>query len=68
MTSICHRSDGAFADWIVSQRWYAGRSRELASARPSAVTALSDGVELVLLEVAYTDGGTERYQVLLRWG
>ncbi|MDY6998930.1 MAG: maltokinase [Actinomycetota bacterium] len=57
-----------FADWIVHRRWYAGRSRELVSAQPAAVTALSDGVELVLLDVAYSDGSTERYQVLVRWG
>ncbi|MCH9666633.1 MAG: maltokinase [Actinomycetia bacterium] len=61
-----------FGDWIKNQRWYAGRGREQVSAQPAAVTPLPDeaglGLELVLLDVAYTDGSTERYQVLLRWG
>lgn len=57
----------AFGEWIIHRRWYAGRTRELASAQPAAVTALGDGLDHVLLDVAYTDGFTERYQILVQW-
>jgi maltokinase len=57
----------AFSEWIVNRRWYAGRSRELASAVPSVVTPLGDGLEHVLLDVTYVDGFAERYQLLVRW-
>lgn len=57
-----------FGDWIVHQRWYAGRSRHLVSAEPVTITTLSDDLELVLLDVAYGDGSGERYQVLVQWG
>ncbi|MDA2894070.1 maltokinase [Mycolicibacterium sp. BiH015] len=57
----------AFGEWIIHRRWYAGRTRQLASAEPSSVTPLGDDLEHVLLDVAYTDGFTERYQVLVRW-
>ncbi|GJF09820.1 maltokinase [Mycolicibacterium cyprinidarum] len=57
-----------FGDWIKHQRWYAGRGREQVSAELAATTALLDDLDLVLLDVTYSDGSTERYQVLLRWG
>ena len=57
-----------FGDWIKHQRWYAGRSRVQDSVEPTATTALLDDLDLVLLDVTYTDASTERYQVLLRWG
>lgn len=61
-----------FGDWIKNQRWYAGRGREQVAVEPAAVTRLPGeaglDLELVLLDVAYTDGSAERYQVLLRWG
>jgi maltokinase len=56
-----------FADWLPHQRWYAGRDRELRDVRPALVTKLFDDVEHMLLDVSYTDGGSDRYQVVVRW-
>jgi maltokinase len=56
-----------FTDWLPHQRWYAGRSRTLTEVEPGAVTTLPDGLEHMLLDAHYADGGTETYQVFLGW-
>ncbi len=56
-----------YAEWLPHQRWYAGRSRTIATVDPLVVTRLHDGLDHVLLGVAYEDGGTERYQTFVAW-
>ncbi|SDS15148.1 maltokinase N-terminal cap-like domain-containing protein [Actinoplanes derwentensis] len=57
-----------FAEWLPKQRWYAGRSRVLSSAKQASATPLGEDLELVLVDVEYTDGSSERYQIVVGWG
>ena len=64
-----------FAQWLTSQRWYAGRGRELTSVSEALSVPLRDGsashaaadLELVLLDADYANGTSDRYQVVICW-
>lgn len=63
-----------FAKWLTSQRWYAGRGRELSGITEALSVPLGDGshsdtaadLRLVLLDAGYTNGTSDRYQVVTR--
>lgn len=56
-----------FAEWLPQQRWYAGRSRTLSSVKEASSTKLGDNLDLMLIDVEYTNGSSERYQVIVAW-
>jgi maltokinase len=55
-------------DWIPRQRWFGGKGRDIASVQETSSTLLLDAdpqVRLLVVRVAYEDGSSEHYQLLL---
>jgi maltokinase len=56
-----------WSEWLVNQRWFAGRGRTLTAVVPRRVAQLRDGLDLTLIDVTYSDGSAECYQVVVQW-
>lgn len=56
-----------WTEWLPSRRWYAGRGRTLTSADTVEVVRLRPQLDLMLVDVTYSNGSSERYQVVVQW-
>jgi maltokinase len=52
-------------EWLVSQRWYASKSRAVTGIEPIEQLAISDELALVLVQARFATGTHELYQLLL---
>ena len=50
-------------EWLPRQRWFAGKGRELQSVLVHDAIELTDVVRHVIIEVGYTTGSSQHYQV-----
>jgi maltokinase len=56
------------AKWMPAQRWFAGKNRPVHAVAVLECTKLVDGdpaLVQAIVDIAYSDGGTDRYQLLL---
>jgi predicted trehalose synthase len=64
--SLPDRIDGPLEEWVLKQRWFASKAREVASVNVLERVALSDdpALELQLVEARFQAGTHELYQLL----
>ncbi len=53
-------------EWVVAQRWFGSKAREVAALHVLEVLALRDGLALGLVEARFHTGTHELYQLLVR--
>jgi trehalose synthase-fused probable maltokinase len=61
-----HRTPGATsldARWLAGRRWFRSKTRSISAVAPHDMASLGDGHWLLVLRVAFADGGEERYLV-----
>ena len=60
---LARRARALDAGWIAGQRWFRAKTRRVEAVSPRDAAELGDGRWLLVLGVAYADGGEDRYLV-----